>query len=88
MEARTAPQRQLGRRVADSEIPALVRRVEELEAATAQLVANTTEIVEAWRAASGAFRVLGWIATAAKPIGYIAGACAAAWGFWKTIKGG
>jgi len=56
-------------------------------AATEQVRANTADLVEVFRAAQGAFRVLHWIGKAAKPLGYIASACAACLGFWAALKG-
>lgn len=88
MESRTSPQQKIARRASDREIAELSARVAQLESIARTLVDNTSEIVEAWRAASGAFKVLGWIAMAAKPLGYIAAACASAYAFFKTIKGG
>ena len=45
---------------------------------------NTKGLVEAFDALQGAFRVLGWIASAAKPILWIAGLVMAAGAVWQT----
>jgi hypothetical protein len=45
---------------------------------------NTKGLVEAFDALQGAFRVLGWIASAAKPILWIAGLIMAAGAVWQT----
>ena len=45
---------------------------------------NTSGIVEAMKALDGAFKVLGWIASAAKPILWVAGLVMAAGAVWQT----
>ena len=45
---------------------------------------NTKGLVEAFDALQGAFRVLGWIASAAKPILWVAGLIMAAGAVWQT----
>ena len=45
---------------------------------------NTKGLVEAFDALQGAFRVLGWIASAAKPILWVAGLVMAAGAVWQT----
>ena len=45
---------------------------------------NTKGLVEAFDALQGAFRVLGWVASAAKPILWIAGLVMAAGAVWQT----
>jgi hypothetical protein len=45
---------------------------------------NTKGLVEAINALSGAFKVLGWIASAAKPILWVAGLIMAAGAVWQT----
>jgi len=45
---------------------------------------NTKGLIEAFDALQGAFRVLGWIASAAKPILWIAGLVMAAGAVWQT----
>lgn len=46
---------------------------------------NTKGLVEAFEAMQGAFKVLGWIASAAKPILWIGGLVVAAGAFWSTL---
>lgn len=46
---------------------------------------NTKVLVEAFDAVQGAFKVLGWIASAAKPIIYIGSLIAAAGIAWQTF---
>jgi len=45
---------------------------------------NTKGIVEAMNAFDGAFKVLGWIASAAKPILWIGGLVMAAGAIWQA----
>ena len=45
---------------------------------------NTRGLVEAFTAMQGAFKVLGWIASAAKPILYVGGLFMAAGAVWST----
>jgi hypothetical protein len=45
---------------------------------------NTKGIVEAMGALDGAFKVLGWIASAAKPILWVGGLIMAAGAVWQT----
>ena len=45
---------------------------------------NTKGLVEAFDAVQGAFKVLGWIASAAKPILWVAGLIMAAGAVWQT----
>jgi hypothetical protein len=45
---------------------------------------NTKGLVEAINALDGAFKVLGWVASAAKPILWIAGLVMAAGAVWQT----
>ena len=46
---------------------------------------NTKGLVDAFDAMQGAFKVLGWIASAAKPILWIGGLVVAAGAFWSTL---
>jgi hypothetical protein len=46
---------------------------------------NTKGLVEAINALDGAFRVLGWVASAAKPILWIGGLIMAAGAVWQTL---
>ncbi len=57
-------------------------------AATKRIERNTSDLVEAFQALTGAFKVLGWFGKAAKPLGYIAAAVAACVSVWAAIKGG
>jgi hypothetical protein len=45
---------------------------------------NTKGLVEAINALDGAFKVLGWVASAAKPILWIGGLIMAAGAIWQT----
>jgi len=45
---------------------------------------NTKGLVEAFDALQGAFKVLGWIASAAKPILWVGGLIMAAGAVWQT----
>lgn len=45
---------------------------------------NTKGLVEAFNAMQGAFKVLGWIAAAAKPILWIGGLVVAAGAIWSS----
>ena len=45
---------------------------------------NTRGLVDAINALDGAFRVLGWVASAAKPILWVAGLVMAAGAVWQT----
>ena len=45
---------------------------------------NTKGLVEAIKALDGAFKVLGWIASAAKPILWVGGLIMAAGAIWQT----
>ena len=46
---------------------------------------NTKGLVDAFDAMQGAFKVLGWIASAAKPILWIGGGVVAVGAFWSTL---
>ena len=45
---------------------------------------NTKGLVEAMKALDGAFKVLGWVASAAKPILWVGGLIMAAGAVWQT----
>jgi hypothetical protein len=45
---------------------------------------NTSGLVEAIKALDGAFKVLGWVASAAKPILWVSGLIMAAGAVWQT----
>ena len=59
-------------------------RLVEVEAKVDSIDKNTKGIVEAMDALQGAFKVLGWIASASKPILYIGGLIMAAGAVWQT----
>ena len=61
--------------------------LQENTAATAQIMDNTGELVEAFAAMKGAFKVFNWIGAAAKPLGWIIAAIASVIAFIATIKG-
>ena len=46
---------------------------------------NTKGLVEAIKALDGAFKVLGWVASAAKPILWVGGLIMAAGAVWQTL---
>lgn len=46
---------------------------------------NTRGLVDAINALDGAFRVLGWVASAAKPILWVGGLIMAAGAVWQTL---
>jgi hypothetical protein len=56
--------------------------------ATAEVKKDTAELVELLHSVKGAFKVLGWIGAAARPIGFIAAAAVACLGLWTASKGG
>jgi hypothetical protein len=45
---------------------------------------NTSGLVDALKALDGAFKVLGWVASAAKPILWVGGLIMAAGAIWQT----
>ena len=51
----------------------IYERLIEVEAKVDNLVEDSKEVVAAFNAAQGAFTVLGWLASAAKPMLWIAG---------------
>ena len=55
-----------------------------VEAKVDSIDQNTKGLVEAMKALEGAFKVLGWIASAAKPILWVAGLIMAAGAVWQT----
>ena len=55
-------------------------------ALTEQVASNTTDVVEAFRAASGAFKVLEYIGKAARPMFWLISVVAGATAFWTTVK--
>lgn len=56
--------------------------------ATAAVKKDTAELVELLHSVKGAFKVLGWIGAAARPIGFIAAAAVAVVGLLTAAKSG
>jgi len=59
-------------------------RLVEVETKVDTIDKNTSGLVEAIDAMQGAIKVLGWIASAAKPILWVAGLIMAAGAVWQT----
>jgi hypothetical protein len=59
-------------------------RLLEVEAKVDSIDKNTKGLVEAIHALDGAFKVLGWVASAAKPLLLIGGLVMAAGAVWQT----
>jgi hypothetical protein len=59
-------------------------RLLEVEAKVDSIDKNTKGLVEAIHALDGAFKVLGWVASAAKPILWVGGLIMAAGAVWQT----
>ena len=59
-------------------------RLVAVEAKVDDIDKNTKGLVEAIKALDGAFKVLGWIASAAKPILWVGGLIMAAGAIWQT----
>lgn len=55
--------------------------------ATQTVAANTGELVEMFQAMKGALKVLNWIGSLVKPMGYIVAFGTALLGAWTAIKG-
>ena len=55
-----------------------------VEAKVDDIDKNTKGLVEAIKALDGAFKVLGWVASAAKPILWVGGLIMAAGAIWQT----
>jgi hypothetical protein len=64
----------------------ILDRLVVLEDKVDQLHYGTVEVVNAFEAAKGAFRVLELLARIAKPILWFAGICAAAYAFVQNIR--
>lgn len=62
----------------------IYERLLEVETKVDSIDKNTKGLVEAFDALHGAFKVLGWIASAAKPILWIGGLIMAAGAIWQT----
>jgi hypothetical protein len=60
-------------------------RLVEVESKVDAIDKNTSGLVEAIDAMQGAIKVLGWIASAAKPILWIGGLVMAAGAIWQTL---
>ena len=59
-------------------------RLVAVESKVDEIDKNTKGLVEALDALQGAFKVLGWVASAAKPILWIGGLIMAAGAVWQT----
>jgi hypothetical protein len=59
-------------------------RLVEVEAKVDSIDKNTKGLVEAMDALQGAFKVLGWVASAAKPILWVGGLIMTAGAIWQT----
>ena len=60
-------------------------RLVEVETKVDAIDRNTKGLVEAINALDGAFKVLGWVASAAKPILWVGGLIVAAGAIWQTL---
>jgi hypothetical protein len=63
----------------------IYERLLEVESKVDSIDKNTKGLVEAFDALQGAFKVLGWIASAAKPILWVGGLIMAAGAVWQTF---
>ena len=62
----------------------IYERLLAVESKVDEIDKNTKGLVEAIKALDGAFKVLGWIASAAKPILWVGGLVMAAGAIWQT----
>jgi len=62
----------------------IYERLLEVESKVDSIDKNTKGLVEAFDALQGAFKVLGWIASAAKPILWVGGLIMTAGAVWQT----
>ena len=62
----------------------IYQRLLEVESKVDNIDKNTKGLVEAINALDGAFKVLGWIASVAKPILWVGGLIMAAGAVWQT----
>jgi hypothetical protein len=62
----------------------IYERLIAVEAKVDSIDKNTSGLVEAIKALDGAFKVLGWIASAAKPILWVGALIMAAGAVWQT----
>lgn len=60
-------------------------RLVAVEAKVDEIDKNTKGLVEAIKALDGAFKVLGWVASAAKPILWVGGLIVAAGAIWQSL---
>lgn len=63
----------------------IYNRLVEVESKVDRIDNNTKGLVEAIDAMQGAFKVLGWVASAAKPILWIGGLVVAAGAIWQSM---
>jgi hypothetical protein len=63
----------------------IYNRLVEVESKVDRIDNNTKGLVDAIDAMQGAFKVLGWIASAAKPILWIGGLVVAAGAVWQSV---
>ena len=62
----------------------IYERLLAVESKVDEIDKNTKGLVEAIQALDGAFKVLGWVASAAKPILWVGGLVMAAGAVWQT----
>ena len=62
----------------------IYERLLAVESKVDEIDKNTKGLVEAMKALDGAFKVLGWVASAAKPLLLIGGLVMAAGAVWQT----
>jgi len=62
----------------------IYERLLAVESKVDEIDKNTKGLVEAIKALDGAFKVLGWVASAAKPLLWIGGLIMAAGAVWQT----
>jgi hypothetical protein len=62
----------------------IYNRLLEVESKVDSIDKNTKGLVEAINALDGAFKVLGWVASIAKPILWVGGLIMAAGAIWQT----
>ena len=63
----------------------IYERLLAVESKVDEIDKNTKGLVEAIHALDGAFKVLGWVASAAKPILWVGGLIMAAGAVWQTL---
>ena len=63
----------------------IYERLLEVETKVDTIDKNTKGLVDAINALDGAFKVLGWVASAAKPILWVGGLIVAAGAVWQTL---